>query len=639
MCGIAAIARPHGKVSEHELQRMANVIAHRGPDDEGVWTSADGTAGLAHRRLSIVDLAHGHQPMSTPDESFVLCFNGEIYNHAALRSELERLGYSFSTRCDTEVVLAAFATWGPACLERLDGFFGFVVWDKSRRRLFLARDRMGKKPVYFTSLEGGGVAVASEIKALFELSEVTRTLDREALSHYLSFLVVPAPRTLFAGIAKLPAGGYGIWSVEHELVTGRWWTPTLEPAVDVDERQAAEEVRRLVRCAVEKRLMADVPVGVYLSGGVDSSAITALMAEHSDRPVPTFSVAFQDEPAIDELGHARRVADAFGLDHHSVVLTDRDVIANLPEVIHHQDEPLADPVCVPLLALARLTRELNVKVVEVGEGSDELFLGYPVLAQVLRGERALRTANTLLPTRALSAAVTLMRPMLGDIRAEFMREAVRHGVPPAHGIAGLSERLKARLLMSRSIEESGHEYLRASFGSAGTASEAVRLALYHELTQRLPELLLMRVDKMTMAHSVEARVPFLDRDLVEFVTRLPPELQLAQGQGKHILKTALRGIVPDWVLGRRKQGFAAPVERWSQSLQPALRASLLRPGISEIFDPTVTTALLDAPVTPRRGFELWVLLNFALWHYHWIEGGDSRELLVSQDSATGGIPD
>ncbi len=626
MCGFVAIIDSSRGVTPDLLVHMRDSIVHRGPDEEGLWLAPDRAVGFGTRRLKIIDLIAGQQPMANDDGSLVLSYNGELYNHAALRAELAQLGRRFHTRCDTEVVLAAYEQYGDACLERFDGMFALAIWDARRRRLFFARDRAGEKPLYYAATRSGWV-FGSEIKALLRHPDIGRSVDVEALGYYLSFLTTPPPSTLFAGISKLPAAHCGSWTEEEGLQTRRWWNlPARESSLGLSEGEAADELRRLFADSVEERMMSDVPIGVYLSGGVDSTANVAFMSQHGGGPLQTFSVAFADEPSLNELASARAVADHFGTEHREVVLDDEDVIGCLPALIHHQDEPIADPVCVPLFHLARLTKRSGVTVVQIGEGSDESFFGYPIYSQVFRAARALRRTRSVVPRGLIRAGVSGFAPLLGEHRREFMLETLGRGIPAPHGIAGLSERHKERLLVDHNGRGSAFDALVSRFGSAWTDDEIASVGLAHEFGLRMPELLLMRIDKMTMAASVEARAPFLDPQLVEFAARLPLSQHWADGGGKRILKRAFEGIVPDFVLARPKQGFGAPVWRWLSSLRTIGERELLRDPIFEYLDEGELTRLFRQTPTPRQGFEFWVLLNFALWHRHWIEGDDLRDL-------------
>ena len=627
MCGFVAAVDVERSLTPELIVAMRDAIVHRGPDEAGLWLSEDRSVGLGTRRLSIIDLAHGQQPMANRDGTLMLAYNGELYNHDALRAELEREGRPFRTRCDTEVVLAAYEHYGEACLERFEGMFAFIICDERRRRLFFARDRAGKKPLYYTQTARGTQLFASEIKALLEHPDVGRSVDAEALGQYLSFLTTSAPRTLFAGISKVPAAHCGTWTADEGVRLRRWWSlPPREEASTLDEDAVADELRALFEDAVAKRMMSEVPIGVYLSGGVDSSANVAFMCRHHPEPLQTFSIAFADEPSLDELANARDVARFFGTEHREVVLADEDVIRCLPSLVHHQDEPIADPVCVPLFHLAQRTKANGVTVVQIGEGSDESFFGYPIYTQVFQAARRLRRARAILSKRLLRLGVAAFGPLLGEHKQEFMLESVWRGIPPPHGIAGLSERHKARLLVNENGAPSAYAQLVASFGSAWTDEEIAAVGLAHEFGLRLPELLLMRIDKMTMAASVEARAPFLDHRLVEFAARLPLSLHWAEGGGKRILKGAFRSVVPASVLARPKRGFGAPVWRWTSTLRPLAERELLRAEMYDYFDDAALRGLVAGPESTRRGFEFWVLLNFALWHRHWIERDDLREL-------------
>lgn len=623
MCGFVAVVDTARGLAPELLIDLRASLVHRGPDEEGLWLSDDRAVGFGFQRLSIIDIASGHQPMSNADGSVVISYNGEVYNHESLRRELERAGRRFRTRCDTEVVLASYELYGAECLDRLDGMFAFVIWDARRRRLFFARDRVGEKPLYYAPTQSGW-AFASEIKALLRHPDIHAAVDREALGHYLSFLSTPSPSTLFAGISKLSAAHCGSWSEDEGLRTWRWWRlPSREPDLAHSEDEIADELRRLFAASVEERMMSEVPIGVYLSGGIDSTANVAFMCRHSAEPLRTFSIAFAGEPRLNELSEAREVAEHFGTVHQEIILEDADVVRCLPDLVHHQDEPLADPVCVPLFHLAQHTKQSGVTVVQVGEGSDESFFGYQGYTDVLTRAKTLRRLQAILPQAVLRAGVLAARPWMNDRRQEFTLESLGRGVPAPHGVQGLSERNKRRLLTNGNGRSSAFDFMAEHFGSARTDTEIARVALTHEFDLRLPELLLMRIDKMTMAASVEARAPYLDPQLIEFAARLPLSLHWADGGGKRILKRAFRDVVPDAVLNRKKRGFGAPVWRWSSSLQALAATELMRDPIFEYLDRGALSELVSKPT--GQGFEFWVLLNFALWHRHWVEGEDLRQ--------------
>ena len=389
MCGIVGIFkfREGGvEITEPLLQRMRDTMVHRGPDGAGMWRSPDGRVGLAHRRLSIIDLSEaGAQPMASADGALWIVYNGEVYNHAELRTELEAEGYRYRSRTDTETVLYAYDRWGLECVHRFQGMFAFGLWDVRKRRLWLVRDRIGIKPLYYT-FAGSQVLFASEIKALLEHPQVSRDVDSTALYHYMTLYTTPAPLTMFKGIYKLPAGHAMVVEEGRDPRVYQYWDPIVprerfertfrgsgEPSM---ETYCTKEIRRLLAESIEKRMMSDVPFGVFLSGGVDSSTNVALMARLMDRPVDTFTVAFKNNPQYNELEYARRIAREFKTNHHEVLIDESDLLEYLPDLIYHQDEPIADPVCVPLYYVSKLARDNGTIVVQVGEGSDEQFCGY-----------------------------------------------------------------------------------------------------------------------------------------------------------------------------------------------------------------------------------------------------------------------
>jgi asparagine synthase (glutamine-hydrolysing) len=597
-------------------------ISHRGPDGEGVWSSPDGAAALAHRRLAIVDLTpEAGQPMLDAEGKFCLVFNGEIYNHRALRSELGTLGFvSWRTdHSDTEVLLNAFKAWGIGCLSHLEGMFAFAVWDLEQRELWLVRDRVGVKPVYFTANDAR-LAFASEIKALLKDPAQSRQLDEEALFHYLSFLVAPAPMTIYKGVQKLPAGSWLRLNRAGEIEIRRWWDPLDEVGAreGITEEDASELVVAELRRAVQLRKMADVPVGVFLSGGVDSSTNAALFSVGEARPVRTFSVGYSEDARSypSELPAARAVAEALGAEHHELILGVDDLMAFLVDMARLQDEPLADPVCFPLYHLARLARLSGTPVVQVGEGADELFAGYPRWHQMLQVQRWARRAPS---GRLASGLLGSASPLLGrdSFRYEYARRAAA-GLPVFWGGAEafgedrkrelLSPRLRALFAGTSSWEVLAP--LRRDFLERSADGADLNWMTYLDLRFRLPELLLMRIDKMTMAWGVEARVPFLDPRFVTAVLGLPVSVRLGR-EPKGLLKQAVRGLVPSAVLDRPKQGFGVPLSDWMDGPLGTFLASALDKFCQEtdLLDAIAVKRLLAGP----RRDQAWYLLNLALW--------------------------
>ncbi|MBV9819729.1 MAG: asparagine synthase (glutamine-hydrolyzing) [Solirubrobacterales bacterium] len=633
MCGIAGVFeyRRRAAVDEAALVRMRETLRHRGPDGEGLFISPDRMVGLGHRRLAIVDPAGGAQPMVGPTGQ-VLVFNGEIYNYPTLRRELEADGICFRTRCDSEVILRLYERDGEGCVDRLNGMFAFAIWDPDPRKLFFARDGIGEKPFYWTDL-GGTFLFGSEIKAILADQRVRREVNEEAIAPYLVNLVTPSPETLFRGIWKLAPGHCGSCSPDGVSVR-RYWDPFQPRRARPDSLQTSVAgVRRLLTESVHARLMADVPVGVLLSGGVDSTGIVAMLGARA-KGVATFSVGFEGSSEIDERAIARTVADHYGTDHHEVVVTESAAMRSLTKLVHHQDEPLADPVCVPLMFVCELARATGVPVVMAGEGADELFWGYPRYRQIMAREQWLR-ALLALPSPLRRAAPSLV-PASWHPRLRDLLEGIARGRPyPMHMPLGLTSRQVDQLIRVRLRRSDGWTHNSTPNGdpiaTLGWDTQEYEFGL------RLPELLLMRIDRFSMAHGVEARVPFLDPGLVDYAYRIPFEQKLLGDESKRVLKLALAGLVPRWVLERPKQGFGAPVDRWFQSgFEDLLRRLMDSEAMGTYFD----IGRMEGGYRDRRlgrnrlRFSLWFILNFALWHRQWIEGESTEELIERSITAS-----
>src|SRR5438270_8001121 len=592
ICGVLAFGQSADAVEERALRAMADTLRHRGPDADGYFVSPDHRVGFGFRRLSIVDLATGDQPMSNEDGSVWLIFNGEIYNHADHRQWLEARGHRFRSRCDAEVVLHLYEEFGPDCVQHLRGMFAFAIWDASRRRLLLARDRVGVKPLYFAALHGL-LLFGSEIKALLRHPALEPRLNEDALSLYLTFASTPAPLTLFAGVQKLPPG--------HRLLvdgdTGqptleRYWQPLPDPRELGAKRHPGEYVERLealVRESIRLRMMSDVPYGAFLSGGVDSSLNVALMAELADRPVSTFSVAIEGDSASDELAFARAVAERYGTQHHEVVIGERDFLDYLPDLVWHQDEPLADPVCVPLHAISEAARASGTRVIQVGEGADELFSGYTSYAFFTDFHRRVWRPYSLVPRPLRRAASSVIGPLLAIDRADVLARASDGGELFWGGAVPFYDGYKRRLLGQD--DRAGRRAVAGLYADvdahvAGAAQLDRMIGI--ELRQRLPELLLMRVDKVTMGSSLEARVPYLDHKLVEFALAMPPDVKYRNGVTKWVLKRVAEraGLEPELVY-RKKRGFCGSA------------SNMLTPRLLERAEQDI----LDSPLARER-FEL-----------------------------------
>jgi asparagine synthase (glutamine-hydrolysing) len=643
MCGILGILNyGNGAVpaSGELLVRLRDTMTHRGPDDAGHWCRPDGKVGLAHRRLSIIDLsADGRQPMANEDETVRIVFNGEIYNHGDLRGGLERRGHRFRSRSDTEAILHLYEELGADCVGQLDGMFAFGIWDDTCQTLLLARDRLGVKPLYYTQ-QRGVLLFASEIKALLAHPLVSADLEPEALDQYLTFKTTPAPLTMFAGVRKLPAGCLLTCDRHGNAEVVRYWDAVPPPPVRPPESEAAAvaRVRELLTASVTKRLMADVPTGVFLSGGLDSSAVVALLAPRVSRPVNTFSVGIKDLVGQNELDYARLVAGRFGTHHQEVLIGRPDLEAYLPELVYEQDEPLADPVCVPLHYLARLARRSGTIVVQAGEGSDEQFFGYDSRLDALKTYHRMWRPLLALPgwaVRGLHGVASAVRRTTGR-GGRWHRALGRaaRGEELFWGSVAFAGGEKDRVLTapagSRPPERVVAEALRP-LREAWPAADFASRVVYLDLKVRLAELLLMRIDKVTMAQGVEARVPFLDHRLVEYLLTVPWQWKLRRWRPKHLLKEAVAGLLPANIIDRPKMAFAAPVAEWlRQGLAPFADRVIFGSRLRErgLFRYDRVRQLLDDHVAGRadHGVRLWTLMNLSGWYDRWIAGAGSGRL-------------
>src|SRR6478672_7180548 len=639
ICGVWEYAASEGRVDDSLLVRMRDQMVHRGPDDAGEYIFDERRGGFGFRRLSIIDLSPaGHQPMHGCDERNWLVFNGEIYNHAELRTTLEQRGHKYSSRTDSETILHLYEERDLDFVHEIEGDYAIALWDATKERLLLVRDRIGVKPLYYFFKEGRFI-FASEIKAILKHPAVTPDINEEALYHYLTFLTTPAPTTLFKDIHKLPAGHTLTLSRNGELAIRQYWD-ALPPRKEIarSDGEHKDEILRLLRDSIRKRMMSDVPFGVFLSGGVDSSANVALMSEQMSRPVETFTVGFSDAEYLNELNSARRISKQFGTNHHEVIISEKEMKEFLPDLVFHQDEPIADPVCVPLYYVSKLARDSGTVVVQVGEGSDEIFSGYDNYVRHLRiYENFWRHAETL-PLSLRRAISNLSRPALeatGRKRAaiELIRRLGADEPLFWGGVVVYDETFKPRVLSQQVRERLNglsslrvvESYLKHIEQERPNADFLARMT-YLELKLRLPELLLMRVDKITMATSVEARVPFLDHHLVEYALGLPRSLKVEGTSGKHILKRALEDILPRDLLYEKKRGFGAPVREWFREslgtwFDDHLMNSTMRRRDLLNYEYIVRMLSEHRKGTKDWGFHLWALLNLSLWYERWIDRG------------------
>lgn len=633
MCGIAGIFAFTDAlaVDEPTVARMTDTLRHRGPDDVGTYVRPEGRVALGHRRLSIIDLSRaGHQPMGNEDGTVWITYNGEVYNHAALRAELEARGHRFQSATDTEAIVHLYEEEGPRCVERLQGMFALGIFDVRRGELFLVRDRLGVKPLYYCLLPHG-VVFGSEVKAILEHPGVPRDLDEDAFASYLTFGFTPPPRTMFKGISKLGAGEWMTVTAEGRVDRRTWWDPMPSAAIshavaEMSEAEMVAEVRTRLLESVGKRMMSDVPFGVFLSGGLDSSTNVALMAELTDVPVRTYSTAPHGHPRYDELPYARAVAHHFSTDHHEVLVDEASMREFVPELIFHQDEPLADWTAVPQHFVSKLARETGTIVVQVGEGADELFHGYQgyvdhrrVVVPFQRWiPRAIRRPIGAAAARATSRAGRAVR------HGEALYDASRSRIPYWGGALCFRGPLKDRLLR-RSHNDALQTVERIWDEGAARRQDAdlFQRMTYLELRQRLPELLLARMDRIAMASSVEGREPFLDHELVELAIALPPRMKYRDGQGKHVLREAMRDALPPEILARPKQGFGSPMEEWlrgafGRDAQAAVRGSRL--AERGLLDYDVIDRLFEAHRRGRGDWSkhLWNVYCVSRWYDRWV---------------------
>jgi asparagine synthase (glutamine-hydrolysing) len=661
MCGIVGAFRPGGASCGPEIvARMRDRMAHRGPDGVGMWSSADRGCTLGHRRLSIIDLSDAAaQPMLNAAGTVAVTFNGEIYNHAEIRLKLAALGrYQWRTdHSDTEMLLHAYEEWGLDCLKQFYGMFAVGIYDArdpTRPALHLVRDRVGIKPLYFTRTASGEWLFASEIRALLAHPGISAEMDRTAFWHYLTFIVTPAPMTLFRNIFKVPAGH--VVTIDHrgQARARQWWD--CEPSAsglltekDLSQDDAVGELTRLLKQSIARRMVSDVPFGVLLSGGVDSSLNVALMSELMTRPVTTFTIGYEGKADYNEFQFAKRVSARYQTDHHETLISRQEAQDFLPLLVRLQDEPIADNVCIPLYFLARLVKQTGTTVVQVGEGADENFLGYwwcehyrqkyediyqpalhrPGWWRMLRARAKAATPGVSgedleIVTRAKAGQELFWGGAVcwwGEMRRCLTPDPAPYRQPVECPVEGLMPHGHT-LLDSHAVVR---EYLARLDGRL-TEPEVLQKIPYMEMKLRLPEHLLMRVDKLTMAHSIEARVPFLDHDVVEFATRLPPSYKLQNGVGKALLKKAAMPYLDQDLVYRKKQGFGAPMEEWFQEgdfgarcLAAFERSTLAKEGF---FNNNYFVDLLKGQMAGRGGysFQIWTVMNAVLWHASWIEG-------------------
>ena len=633
MCGINGIAlssRSGKQINRETLVRMRDIARHRGPDGEGIFVN--GSVGLGHRRLSIVDVAHGAQPMFAAGGKLAIVYNGEVYNHAESRETLAALGHTFENRSDTETILHLYQQYGRDCVEHLRGMFAFALWDDIKRELFIARDRFGVKPLYYVHDGDGSLYFASEIKSLVEAGAVKPEINYNALPDQFANHGTSGDETLFAGVKRLLPGHTMTWS-EGRLDIREYWDLSFEPKhVARTDEEFIDEWREMFRDAVRMRLMSDVPLGMFLSGGIDSSAIAAMMSTMVDEPIKTFSVGFSERDA-NELEYARLVARRFGTDHHEMVITPEQFFEALPQLVWHEDEPLGFIASVPLYFVSRLAAD-HVKVVLTGEGSDETLAGYgryqKALSLLSYGERYETLTPAFLRSAVRSGVATLPTAMNRKLGRTFLtREADIEGLFLDNFAVfprSMQDTMFTREARGR-IDDLNPYTLQNRLVQRSDAEDVLDKLLYADTKTYLHELL-MKQDQMSMAASIESRVPFLDHKLVELTARMPRDMKLRGGTTKWILREAMRGILPAPIIDRPKMGFPVPVGGWFRGAYKDIideyvlgRRSICR----GIFDPAFVRGLVAKHNAGENHDErLWALVNFEIWHRRFIDGENAQ---------------
>ncbi len=620
MCGIVGFVRNDGRDADAGvLARMCAAITHRGPDEDGFYRN--GPIGLAMRRLAIIDLKGGQQPIPNRAHTAWIVFNGEIYNYLELRADLEKLGHEFRTNSDTEAIVHAYDQYGADCPKYLRGMFAFAIWDETKQELFIARDRVGKKPLLYAEANGQ-LIFGSEFQALLQHPDISREIAPEAIHHYLSFMCVPAPLTAYRQIRKLEPGHWLRWR-RGTIETQRYWLPDFSKKLKISESEAGERAVSLLREAVKLRLISEVPLGAFLSGGVDSSAIVALMAQESPTPVKTFSIGFEEQD-FSELHHARRVAEHIGAEHHEFIVKP-DALEVLPMLVEHYGEPYADSSAIPTYYVARETRR-HVTVALNGDGGDETFAGYERYAAMRLAERYHKLPR-LLRQSVIEPSVAAF-PASGGFRSRavrfqrFLRAASMPRVDRyLRWVSAFDETAKRELYtddFARQIAPHKTADVLAPWFARANGAGIVDATLLTDTMTYLPNDLLAKVDIATMAVSLEARSPFLDHHVIEFAASLPENLKLRGLTTKYLLKRVLGKLLPQENLKRPKMGFGVPIGHWFRGpLEGFLRETVLSDKAMRrnLFKPEIVRRFVDEHTAGRADYahQLWTLLMLELW--------------------------
>ncbi len=627
MCGIVGSVNKGGRAVDREtIERMNGAIVHRGPDDDGFYVNEN--VGLGMRRLSIIDVAHGKQPIHNADETKWIVFNGEIYNYQELRADLDKRGHKFYTNSDTEAIVHLYDEFGPECLQHLRGMFAFAIWDDREKTLFLARDRVGKKPLLYSHQPNGDLIFGSEFQALLEHPDISREVDLTAIDNYLSYLCIPAPQTAFEQIRKLEPGHWLLWK-DGQIETRRYWLPDFSKKIKISEEEAILETTRILRESTRLRMISEVPLGAFLSGGVDSSTIVALMAQESEKPVKTFSIGFEEED-FSELKYARRVAEHIGAEYHEFVVRP-NALEVLPTLVEHYGEPYADSSAIPTYYVAKETRK-HVTVALNGDGGDESFAGYERYAAMLMAERykqipAFARRSLIQGPIGLFPTSELKRSRFRDAKRFLQAAELPKTERYFRWMSTFYRDAKTEAYtndFSNAVSwQDPSALLEDWFATANGSGILDALMLTDQMTY-LPNDLLVKVDIASMANSLEARSPFLDHKLIEFAASLPEELKMRRFKTKSLLKKVAARLVPKDVVYRRKMGFGVPAGKWFRGemkdfvreillSERSLNRGILKPEVIQKYVSEHTNAEHD------HAFQIWTLLMLELWFQRFID--------------------
>jgi asparagine synthase (glutamine-hydrolysing) len=627
MCGIVGFINREGSGAMRPvLERMCDAIAHRGPDDDGFYL--EGSAALGMRRLAIIDVAGGHQPIHNTDRTKWIVFNGEIYNYQQIRRELDIQGHQFYTNSDTEAIVHLYERYGVDCVQHLRGMFAFAIWDEIEKTLFIARDRVGKKPLLYSHQKNGELIFGSEFQALLQHPSVSREVDLDAIDSYLSYLCIPAPQTAFKAIRKLEPGHWLRWK-NGEIETRRYWTPNFSKKIKISEEEAIEETTRILRESTKLRMISEVPLGAFLSGGVDSSTVVALMAQESSQPVKTFSIGFEEED-FSELKYAKRVAEYVGAEYNEFVVKP-DAMEVLPTLVEHYGEPYADSSAIPTYYVSRETRK-HVTVALNGDGGDESFAGYERYAAMKAAETyhrfpvALRKALIETPVSFLPSS-EIQKSRIRDVKRFLQAASLPKAERYFRWSSTFNRDAKKEIYteeFSRSTAGNNASHFLEEWLVRANGSGILDATLLTDQMTYLPNDLLVKVDIASMAVSLEARSPFLDHHLIEFAASLPESLKMRGFQTKSLLKKVAARLVPKDVIYRRKMGFGVPIGKWFRNemkdfvrevllSERSLKRGIVKQGILEKY--------IEEHMSGKRdhAFQIWTLLMLELWFQKFID--------------------